>query len=941
MKHFFITSFVIILFASVTAACSPMVIRTAPPVSEVPDQDVPQIANPASEYCLHQGGEFTIEQRGDGGEFGVCIFEENRQCEEWALMRGDCPAGGIKVTGYLTLAGRFCAITGGEYAVTTDSGQEEEGGICTFQNGEVCDVWEYFKGKCDPQSATETGAYPQVDETVPEGAGQIVFSSNRGGDYNDLYMIDLDGENLARLTEGEGTKFAGPFSPDGRQIVYTSFGLTTSDIYVMDADGGGQTDLTAKTDSDEGFPDWSPDGSQIAFTSRRDGNNQVYIMQADGSDPKRLTDNPTDDFAPSWSPDGTQIAFVSDRDQEPGIYDIYIMDADGSQVTRLTDDTAIDYSPDWSPDGSQIIFRSHHDGPADIYTISVDGSGLENLTNTLDDEWAPTWSPDGTQIAFQTNRDGNWEIYTMNADGSGQTNLTNDPADDQLPFWRPMGAQTSNPTLPGAGEMIPLEQAVESLQPGDVWKNFYNLTQIPRPSHHEEKVRDFLVQFGKDLSLEMVVDQTGNVIISKPAAAGMENRKGVVLQAHMDIVPQKTADKDFDFLTDPIEAYLDGDWVKADRTTLGADDGIGIALAMAVLESDTIKHGPVEALFTVNEEAGLEGAFGLKPGVLQGDIYLNLDGETEGSFIFSSAGGEVAIINFLYEQASAPKGMQAYQLNVQGLKGGHSGVDINQGRGHAIKLLVHYLDYASQNFDIYLAEILGGTASNAIPHEASALVLVPDEQADKFLASVLDYEDIFKGELSGVEPELSFKAEGAEVPGQVMESSFHQQLISLLDASPQGVIRMSDEVPGLVETSTNLGILDVKDGTVEVVFNSRSSADTGLDDVGAVIKDVWSLGGYDVFFFGRYPGWTPDPYSQILALMKDVYLDLFGVEAEIEAVHAGLECGVIHANYPELDMLSFGPTLVDVHTPNERLEAASVKKVADLLAETLERIPPK
>ena len=938
MKHIFLTGIVFVIVFSITAACSPMVIQTAAPVPGL-HEDEPQIANPASEYCLQKGGELTIEKRGDGGEFGVCVFEENRQCEEWALMRGDCPVGGIKVTGYLTPAGRYCAITGGEYAVTTSSGAAQEGGTCTFNNGVVCDVWEYFDGQCDPESPGNSSAYPQADET-----GQIVFSSNRGGDYNDLYLIDLEGEHLARLTEGDSTKFAGPFSPDGGQIIYTSFGLTTSDIYVMDADGGGQTDLTAKSDSDEGFPDWSPDGSRIAFSSRRDGNNEIYIMGANGSDPKRLTDNPTDDFAPSWSPDGTQIVFVSDRDQEPGIYDLYIMEADGSLVTRLTDDESIDYSPDWSPDGTRIVFRSHHDGPADIYTISVDRGDIENLTDTPDDEWAPTWSPDGTQIAFQTNRDGNWEIYTMNADGSGQTNLTNNPADDQLPFWRPAGTQEapeSQAETPPEGEKIPLEQAVESLKPKDVWENFYNLTQVPRPSHHEEKVRDFLVEFGKDLDLETVVDQSGNVIIRKPATEGMQDYKGVVLQGHMDMVPNKTADKDFDFLNDPIEAYLQGGWITADRTTLGADDGIGLAIIMAVLQSQNIEHGPLEGLFTVNEEDGFDGAFGLKPGVLQGSILLNLDWETEGSFAFSSAGGEVGTISSTYQEEDAPQNMQAYRLDVQGLKGGHSGVDINLGRGHAIKLLVRFLSYAIQNFDIRIAEISGGAANNAIPHEASALVLVPGNKLVDFKSSVQDYENIFQQEMAVVEPDLSFKAETANLPGKVMGETFQKQLVNLIYSTPQGVMRMSDDVPGLVETSTNMGIVQVKDGELRVTFYPRSSVDTALDDIAGMISSVWSLGGYQVNFNGRYPGWKPDPDSPILALMKEVYLDLYGKEAEVVAVHAGLECGVIHAKYPEMGILSFGPTLVDVHTPDERLEAASVPKVMDLLVETLKRIPKK
>jgi Tol biopolymer transport system component len=397
------------------------------------------IANPASVNCTEQGGTLAIEERGDGGQFGVCYFEDNMQCEEWALMRGDCPVGGLKVTGYVTPAARYCAITGGQYAVTGKSGANDEQGTCTFKDGSQCDAWDYYNGTCAASAGAEAAS--------PGGAGLLVFDSTRGGEYRDLWVMSVDGTPPTRLTEGEANNFAGPWSPDGTRVVYTCGGLTTSDICIVNADGTGMLNLTDTPNVDEGFPAWSPDGEKIAFTTRRDGNNEIYEMPAPAPGASaaaasskwvRLTDNPTDDFAPAWSPDGSQIAFVSDRDRKAGIYDIYIMQADGSGVRRLTADTAIDYSPAWSPDGKMIAFRSHHDGPADIYLIGVDGAGLHDLTNNPADDWAPQWSPDGTLIAFQTNRDGDWEIYTIHPDGSNSVNLTNDPAaDDQLPFWRP------------------------------------------------------------------------------------------------------------------------------------------------------------------------------------------------------------------------------------------------------------------------------------------------------------------------------------------------------------------------------------------------------------------------------------------------------------------------------------------------------------------------
>ncbi len=500
---------------------------------------------------------------------------------------------------------------------------------------------------------------------------------------------------------------------------------------------------------------------------------------------------------------------------------------------------------------------------------------------------------------------------------------------------------TCAPRQAGAAEdTVPLKDALDSLEPRDVWQNFYALTQIPRPSHHEEKVREFLMQFGKDLGLETIVDDAGNVIIRKPGAPGMEDRMGVILQAHMDMVPQKTDDKVHDFEKDPIEAYVDGEWVTADRTTLGADDGIGVAIAMTVLQSQTLATGPVEALFTVNEEDGLDGARGLKAGVLRGNIYINLDWETEGNFCISAAGGEVANVRAAYREVAVPAGTAACRVSVRGLKGGHSGVEINLGRGNATKLLIRLLKKASQKHGVRLAELEGGSASNAIPHDASAIICVPESQADEFFEDVEEFEGIVRKELVAVEPDLRVQADpAADLPTKLMAEGAQRNLIDALYATPHGVMRMSDAVPGLVETSTNMGIVRARGGELQVTNLMRSSVDTAMDDLAEMISSVWELAGHEVSPTGKSPAWPPKPNSPILRLLQDVYKEMYGREADVEAIHAGLECGSISATYPRLDMISIGPTLLDVHTPDERVQIASVKRVTDLLVETLKRIP--
>ena len=599
--------------------------------------------------------------RGDGGQYGICTFEDNRQCEEWALLRGDCPVGGVKVTGYVTPAATYCAITGGTYTATGNSGQADEQGACTFKDGAQCDAWDYYNGKCDASTATAAPATTTAAATTATAA----------------------------------------------------------------------------------------------------------------------------------------------------------------------------------------------------------------VTTTM-----------------------------------------------------------------------PLKDAVAGMDPQDVWQNFYQLTQIPRPSHHEEQVRDFLAQFGKDLGLETIVDDVGNVLIRKPASPGMEKRHGVILQAHMDMVAQPL-DGTHDFLTEPIDAYVEGDWVKADGTTLGADDGMRRRHRdgdPAIEDAGARPHRGI----VHRERRRWDGR---RPGPAAGRVAgRHPDQPGLGRrrvFTIGSAGGDYVSVDGGYTEVATPAATAAYTVTVSGLQGGHSGVNINEGRGHATKLLVRLLSPAAAQYGVRLAQIAGGTAANAIPTSASALVVVPDDQADAFLKYVQQYEGIVQSELAAVEPDLKVQATPAALPAKVMDEQVQQALIDALYGSPQGVIRMSDAVPGLVETSTNMGIVKAADGQLAVTYYPRSSVDTELDDINQMIASVWDLAGVPVTISGRFSGWDPNPNSPILLLMQDVYKAMYGQDPEVTAVHAGLECGTIVSKYPGMDAISIGPTLQDVHTPNERVQVSTVKKLNDFLIETLKQIPEK
>jgi len=486
-----------------------------------------------------------------------------------------------------------------------------------------------------------------------------------------------------------------------------------------------------------------------------------------------------------------------------------------------------------------------------------------------------------------------------------------------------------------------MAKEIINLEPREVWENFYKLTQVPRPSKKEEKIQDFMVGFGKSLGLSTEKDSVGNVIIRKPATPGMENRKGMILQGHLDMVPQKNNATVHDFEQDPIDAFVDGEWVRARGTTLGADNGIGVASAMAVLAAKDLVHGPIEALFTCDEETGMTGAIGLQPKVLKGDILLNMDSEEEGELYVGCAGGINGNIEFEYDEVIVPDGVKPYKISISGLKGGHSGLEINLGRGNANKLVIRFLKYATRELDVRLAEINGGGMRNAIPREAYAVVLVPDENSDQLKKAVKHYESIFQFELGAVEPTISFTIEETEKPKSMIEERVQDDLIDSVYACPNGVIRMSDGMAGMVETSTNLSTIKSQKGVIFVKCLLRSSVESAKDDLVEQVDSVFALGGAMVSFDGGYPGWKPNMDSQILKQMKEIYQSKFGKTPAVLGIHAGLECGILGAVYPNWDMISFGPTMRSPHSPDERVNIPSVQKFWDFLVEVLKNAPVK
>jgi len=469
---------------------------------------------------------------------------------------------------------------------------------------------------------------------------------------------------------------------------------------------------------------------------------------------------------------------------------------------------------------------------------------------------------------------------------------------------------------------------MKNLEPKGLWSNFYSLTQIPRPSGKKKEIGDFLAAYGRSLGLETLQDAIGNVLIRKPASPGMENHPGVILQGHMDMVPQKNNATQHDFEKDPIRAYVEdnGEWVTADGTTLGADNGIGVAAAMAILADKNAVHPPLEAFFTVDEETGMYGANALEAGFLQGKKLLNLDSETEGELYIGCAGGVDTTARFAFEPVAVEEGDIALKVVLTGLKGGHSGCDIHLQRANANKLLFRFLKVAVAEYEARLASVAGGSLRNAIPREAEAVITIPAEGKDEMMELIDEWEDLFIKEYDGVEDNIHFSATEVPCPATEMPEDVQDFLIHAITVCPHGVYRMIPEMPDVVETSNNLSTIAMEGNCVKVLCLTRSSVESRKEELRQMIQSAFSMAGAEVEFSGDYPGWKPNTKSQLLAIMKDVYHKEFGTEPRVITIHAGLECGIIGRNYPGMEMISFGPTIEHPHSPDERVNIATVQK---------------
>lgn len=480
---------------------------------------------------------------------------------------------------------------------------------------------------------------------------------------------------------------------------------------------------------------------------------------------------------------------------------------------------------------------------------------------------------------------------------------------------------------------------VKDLKPELIWKCFDEITKIPRPSCHEEQIRDFLLKFASDHDVAVRTDKVGNVVMSKPATPGHENAPTVILQSHMDMVAEKNNDTEHDFLKDPIATYVDGDWVKAKGTTLGADNGIGMAAAMAVMIDKTLVHGPVEALFTVNEEIGLEGAQNLGKDMITGSMLLNLDSEDDGEIFVGCAGGIDTTATFTYRRSFTPENFKYMRVSVSGLLGGHSGSDINLGRANANKLIARFIWECSQSWDITVCSFEGGNLRNAIPREAYAVFGIHSDHKEALMHHLNKYAAEIRNEYDGIEPSMDFRIEETERPEYCLDSATSIALIRAIYSAPHGVYSMSRDIEGLVETSTNLAsVKHAGEDKIVVTTSQRSSVESRKNDMAGQVEAHFQLAGAEVTHSDGYPGWAPNMNSAIMKITADAYEELFGVKPAIKAIHAGLECGLFLSKYPRLDMVSFGPTMTGVHSPDEKLNIPTVEKFWRHLCRVLEKV---
>ena len=484
---------------------------------------------------------------------------------------------------------------------------------------------------------------------------------------------------------------------------------------------------------------------------------------------------------------------------------------------------------------------------------------------------------------------------------------------------------------------------IKDLKPAGVWNAFYALTQIPRPSGHTEAVANFLVNFAKENGAEAFIDDAGNVVMRAAATPGYESRECVVLQAHMDMVPQKLDSKQHNFETDPIETWIDGDWVKAKDTTLGADDGMGVAFAMAIIADKDIPHGPLEVLVTRDEETGMYGAFALKPGELKGKYLLNIDSETEGEITIGCAGGMDINASLEYKEESVDaEGLKAYSIEIDGLLGGHSGLEINQGRANANKLLARVLFELVSKQDMQLCTWTGGNMRNAIPRSGKAVVICDAEDAQALIDTVKKCEAIFQNEYKDIEKEpVTITVNECDVPAMAIPEEIGVNIVNAVMSARDGVLRYIPTIPSIVETSVNLSIINVGEGKAEIAMLARSATDSVKEYLCNELVAGFSMAGMKVSLTGGYSGWQPNTSSPFVALMGDVYKKMYGEEAKVLVVHAGLECGILGPKYPDMDMASIGPTLLSPHTPSERCYIPSIGRSFDYICEILKEIPER